>query len=100
MSISAEHRLQLSTYAMITPEASGLWRLDTVTNSANGTRGAAELSSRSGRPVLCRKLYSMVQSDVFALILGYWRECRECERGFGRGMYLNSGTPVSAGSLV
>ena len=92
--ISAEHCLQLTTYAMITPEASGLCRLDTVTKTktVNVVQQSYQVGPENRR--FAETLYPMVQESIRDGIYppqrssplcsrrycGYWREC---EREFG-----------------
>jgi len=92
--ISAEHCLQLTTYAMITPEASGQCRLDTVTKTktVNVVQQSYQISPDDRR--FAETLYPMVQESIQDGIYlphrssplcsrrycGYWREC---EREFG-----------------
>jgi RecB family exonuclease len=92
--ISAEHCLQLTTYTMITPEASGQCRLDTVTKTK--TVNVVQQSYRIGPDDrrFAETLYPMVQESIRDGIYpphrssplcsrrycGYWREC---EHEFG-----------------
>jgi len=92
--LSAEHSLQLTTYAMITPGASGLCRLDTVTKTK--TVQVIQQSYQVGAEArrFAEILYPMVQESIQDGIYpphrsspmcsrrycGYWREC---EREFG-----------------
>jgi len=92
--ISAEHCLQLTTYAMITPEASGLCRLDTVTKTktVNVVQQSYQVGPENRR--FAETLYPMVQESIRDGIYpphrsspmcsrrycGYWREC---EHEFG-----------------
>jgi putative RecB family exonuclease len=92
--ISADHSLQLTTYAMITPGASGLCRLDTVTKTktVQVIQQSYQVGSEDRR--FAETLYPMVQESIRDGIYpphrsspmcsrrycGYWREC---EREFG-----------------
>ena len=92
--LSAEHSLQLTTYAMITPGASGLCRLDTVTKTktVQVIQQSYPVGSEDRR--FAEALYPMVQESIRDGIYpphrsgsmcsrrycGYWREC---EREFG-----------------
>ena len=62
--IAAEHSLQLTTYAIINPEASGLWRLDTVTKTK--TVHVVQQSFRWGLDDrrFAETLYPMVQESI------------------------------------
>lgn len=90
----ADHRLQLTTYAMITPGASGLCRLDTVTKTktVQVIQQSYQVGSEDRR--FAEALYPMVQDSIQDGIYpphrsspmcsrrycGYW--C-ECEHEFG-----------------
>lgn len=92
--ISTEHRLQLTTYAMITPGASGLCRLDTVTKTktVQVVQQSYQVGTEDRR--FAETLFPMVQESIQDGIYpphrsgpmcsrrycGYWREC---EREFG-----------------
>jgi len=92
--LSAEHSLQLTTYAMITPGASGLCRLDTVTKTktVQVIQQSYQVGSEDRR--FAEALYPMVQESIRDGIYpphrsspmcsrrycGYWREC---EHEFG-----------------
>jgi RecB family exonuclease len=92
--LSAEHSLQLTTYAMITPGASGLCRLDTVTKTktVQVIQQSYQVGAEDRR--FAETLYPMVQDSIrdgiypphrsnpmcFRRYCGYWREC---EREFG-----------------
>ncbi len=92
--VPAEYGLQLTTYAMITPGASGLCRLDTVTKTK--TVQVIQQTYDVGREErrFAERLYPMVQDSIRDGIYpphrsgplcsrrhcGYWREC---EREFG-----------------
>ena len=92
--ISAEHSLQLTTYAMITPGTSGLCRLDTVTKTktVQVVQQSYQVSAEDRR--FAERLYPMAQESIQDGIYpphrsspmcsrrycGYWREC---ERDFG-----------------
>jgi CRISPR/Cas system-associated exonuclease Cas4 (RecB family) len=92
--IPAEHALQLTTYSMITPEASGLCRLDTVTKTK--TVNVVQQSFQTGPEDrrFAETLYPMVQESIRDGIYpphrsspmcsrrycGYWHEC---EHEFG-----------------
>lgn len=92
--IPAEHSLQLTTYAMITPGASGLCRLDTVTKTktVQVVQQSYQVGSEDRR--FAETLYPMVQESIRDGIYpphrssplcsrrycGYWRQC---EREFG-----------------
>ena len=56
--LSAEHSLQLTTYAMITPGASGLCRLGHGHQNQDRAGDPTELSGRCRRPALCRNSVS------------------------------------------
>ena len=87
--ISAEHSLQLTTYAMITPGASGLCRLDTVTKTktVQVIQQSYQVGAEDRR--FAETLYPMVQESIRDGIYpprrssptcsrrycGYWREC-------------------------
>lgn len=90
----SEHRLQLTTYVVITPEASGLCRLDTVTKSkmVHVVQQSFQAGAEDRR--FAETLYPMVKESIRDGIYpphrnspmcsrrycGYWREC---EREFG-----------------
>ncbi|HEY4961014.1 MAG TPA: PD-(D/E)XK nuclease family protein [Terriglobales bacterium] len=92
--LSAEHSLQLTTYAMITPGASGLCRLDTVTKTktVQVIQQSYQVGAEDRR--FAETLYPMVQESIRDGIYpphrggpmcsrrycGYWREC---EHEFG-----------------
>lgn len=92
--IAADHGLQLTTYTIITPGASGSCRLDTVTKTK--TVQVIQQTHAVGREErrLAETLYPMVQESIRDGIYpphrssplcsrkhcGYWREC---EREFG-----------------
>jgi len=92
--LSAEHSLQLATYAMITPGASGLCRLDTVTKTktVQVIQQSYQVGSEDRR--FAETLYPMVQESIQDGIYpphrsspmcsrrycGYWRKC---EHEFG-----------------
>lgn len=92
--ISADHTLQLATYGMITPGASGLCRLDTVTKTktVQVIQQSYQVGAEDRR--FAETLYPMVQESIRDGIYpphrsspmcsrrycGYWREC---EREFG-----------------
>ena len=89
--ISAEHSLQLTTYAMITPDASGLCRLDTVTKTktVHVIQQSYQVGTEDRR--FAETLYPMVQESIRDGIYpphrsspmcsrryrGYWRECEQ-----------------------
>jgi hypothetical protein len=62
--ITAEHGLQLTTYAMITPGASGLCRLDTVTKTktVQVIQQTYEVGPQDRR--FAETLYPMVQDSI------------------------------------
>lgn len=92
--ITPEYQLQLTTYSMITPGASGCCRLDTVTKTktAQLVQQSCEIGAEERR--YAETLYPMVQEAMRDGIYlprrsspvcsrrycGYWREC---EREFG-----------------
>ena len=92
--VAAEHSLQLTTYAMITPGAGGLCRLDTVTKTktVQVVQRSYQLGAEDRR--FAKTLYPMVQESIRDGIYaphrsspvcsrrycGYWRKC---ERQFG-----------------
>ena len=92
--LSADHSLQLTTYAMITPGASGLCRLDTVTKTrtVQVIQQSYQVGSEDRR--FAETLYPMVQESIQDGIYpphrngpmcsrrycGYWHEC---EHEFG-----------------
>ena len=92
--LSAEHSLQLTTYAMITPGASGLCRLDTVTKTktVQVIQQSYQVGAEDRR--FAETLYPMVQESIRDGIYpphrsgpmcsrrycGYWRVC---EHEFG-----------------
>ena len=92
--ISAEHGLQLTTYTLITPGATGLCRLDTVTKTktVHVVQQNYQVGPEDRR--FAETLYPMVQESIRDGIYpphrsspmcsrrycGYWREC---EREFG-----------------
>jgi putative RecB family exonuclease len=92
--IAADHELQLSTYAMITPGASGACRLDTVTKTKTVQVIQQTYAVGPEERRLAETLYPMVQDSIRDGIYpphrssplcsrkhcGYWREC---EREFG-----------------
>jgi hypothetical protein len=92
--ITAEHGLQLTTYAMITPGASGVCRLDTVTKTktAQVIQQSYEVGPEERR--FAETLYPMVQDSIRdglypphrSNLLCSRRHCghwRSCEREFG-----------------
>ncbi|MBI4480216.1 MAG: PD-(D/E)XK nuclease family protein [Acidobacteria bacterium] len=92
--ITAEHGLQLTTYAIIVPGASGVCRLDTVTKTktVQVVQQTYEIGPEERR--FAETLYPMVQDSIRDGLYpphrnsplcsrrhcGYWREC---EREFG-----------------
>jgi CRISPR/Cas system-associated exonuclease Cas4 (RecB family) len=92
--ITAEHGLQLTTYAMITPGASGSCRLDTVTKTKTIQVIQQTYDVGSEERHFAETLYPMVQDSIRDGVYpphrgsplcsrrycGYWREC---EREFG-----------------
>ena len=92
--ITAEHGLQLTTYAMVTPGASGSCRLDTVTKTktVQVIQQTYEVGAEERR--FAAALYPMVRDSIRDGVYpphrgsplcsrrhcGYWREC---EREFG-----------------
>ena len=92
--LSADHSLQLTTYAMITPGASGLCRLDTVTKTktVQVIQQSYQVGAEDRR--FAETLFPMVQESIRDGIYpphrgcpmcsrrycGYWREC---EHEFG-----------------
>ena len=92
--IPAEHGLQSTTYTMITPEASGLCRLDTVTKTKTVTVVQQSFQTSADDRRFADTLYPMVQESIQDGIYpprrsspmcsrrycGYWRQC---EREFG-----------------
>jgi RecB family exonuclease len=92
--ISHDHKLQLTSYAMITPAASGLCRLDTVTKgrTVSLTQKSFQIGPADRR--YAETVYPMVQESIREGIFlprrssalcsrkycGYWRAC---EREFG-----------------
>lgn len=92
--VAADHVLQLTTYAMITPGASGLCRLDTVTKTktVQVIQQSYQVGAEDRR--FAKALYPMVQESIRDGIYpphrsgpmcsrrycGYWREC---EHEFG-----------------
>jgi hypothetical protein len=85
-----EHGLQLTTYAMITPGASGLCRLDTVTKTktVQVVQQSYQVASEDRR--FAETLYPMVQDSIRDGIYpphrssplcsrrycGFWRHCQ------------------------
>jgi RecB family exonuclease len=100
--IAHDHRLQLTSYVMITPAASGACRLDTVTkgktvNLIQKSFGVAEHDRR-----FAETIYPMVQESIREGIFlprssglcsrkccGYWRSC---EREFGAWFGMSEGS--------
>jgi RecB family exonuclease len=92
--IAADHGLQLSTYAMITPGASGECRLDTVTKTKTVQVIQQTYAVGQEERRFAETLYPMVQDSIRDGIYpphrsnplcsrkhcGYWREC---EREYG-----------------
>ena len=92
--IPAEHSLQLTTYTMITPDASGHCRLDTVTKTKTVHVVQQSFQAAADDRRFAETLYPMVQESIRDGIYpphrsspmcsrrycGYWREC---EREFG-----------------
>jgi len=62
--VAAEHRLQLTTYAMVMPGASGSCRLDTVTKTktVQVIRRTYDVGAEERR--FAEALYSMVQDSI------------------------------------
>src|SRR5262249_16406521 len=92
--VPPEYRLQLTTYAMITPGASGSCRLDTVTKTktVQVVQQTYEVGSEERR--FAETLYPMVQDSIRDGIYPphrnssmcsrrHWGFGRECEREFG-----------------
>ena len=87
--VTADHSLQLTTYAMVTPGASGSCRLDTVTKTktVQVIQQSYEVGAEERR--FAETLYPMVQDSIRDGIYpphrssplcsrkhcGYWREC-------------------------
>jgi RecB family exonuclease len=92
--VTAEHGLQLTTYAMITPGASGLCRLDTVTKTKTVQVVQQSYQVASEDRCFAEMLYPMVQDSIRDGIYpphrssplcsrrycGFWRHC---QREFG-----------------
>lgn len=92
--VSAEHALQLTTYAMITSGASGVCRLDTLTKTKTVQLVQQSHEVRQEERTLAEHLFPMVQDSIRDGVYlprrnstlcsrrycGYWREC---EREFG-----------------
>jgi len=92
--VTTDHGLQLTTYAMITPGASGLCRLDTVTKTKTVQVIQQTYDVGPDERRFAETLYPMVQDSIRDGIYpphrssplcsrrhcGYWREC---EREFG-----------------
>lgn len=92
--VSAEHALQLTTYVMITPGASGTCRLDTLTKTKTVQLIQQSHEVRQAERTLAEHLFPMVQDSICDGVYlprrnstlcsrrycGYWREC---EREFG-----------------
>jgi len=92
--VTAEYGLQLATYAMITPGANGLCRLDTVTKTKTVHVIQQTYDVGPDERRFAETLYPMVQDSIRDGIYpphrssplcsrrhcGYWREC---EREFG-----------------
>jgi putative RecB family exonuclease len=92
--ISHDHRLQLTSYAMITPAASGLCRLDTVTKGRTVSLVQKTFHVGPADQKYAEGIYPMVQQSIRDGIFlprrssalcsrrycGYWRAC---EREFG-----------------
>jgi RecB family exonuclease len=92
--IPAEHSLQLTTYTMIIPGASGHCRLDTVTKTKTVHVVQQSFRTSADNRRFAETLYPMVQESIRDGIYpphrsspmcsrrccGYWREC---EREFG-----------------
>jgi hypothetical protein len=90
----AQHGLQLTTYAMVTPGASGSCRLDTVTKTKTVQRIQQTYDVGTEERRFAGALYPMVQDSIRDAVYpphrgsplcsrrhgGYWREC---EREFG-----------------
>jgi RecB family exonuclease len=92
--ISHDHRLQLTSYAMITPETSGLCRLDTVTKGRTVRLSQTSFQVGAADRRYAETIYPMVQESISEGIFlprrssglcsrkycEYWRSC---EREFG-----------------
>lgn len=92
--VSAEHALQLTTYAMVTPGASGACRLDTLTKTKTVQLIQQTYDAGPDQRKLAENLFPMVQDSIRDGVYvphrnsplcsrrycGYWREC---EREFG-----------------
>jgi RecB family exonuclease len=92
--VAAEHSLQLTTYAMITPGAGGLCRLDTVTKSktVQMVQQSYQVGAEDRRfaETLCPMVQESIRDGIYPphrsspmssrRYCGYWREC---EREFG-----------------
>ena len=94
--VSAEHALQLTTYAMITPGATGACRLDTLTKTKTVQLIQQAYEAGPEPRKLAESLFPMVQDSIRDGVYlprrnsalcsrrycGYWRAC---EREFLRG---------------
>lgn len=92
--ISHDHRFQLTSYVMITPEASGACRLDTVTKGRTVKLAQKSFQVEAADRRYAETIYPMVQESIRDGIFlprrsgalcsrkycGYWRSC---EREFG-----------------
>jgi RecB family exonuclease len=92
--MSHDHRLQLTSYVMITPEASGVCRLDTVTKGRTVKLAQKSFQVGAADRRYAETIYPMVQESIREGIFlprrssglcsrkycGYWRSC---EREFG-----------------
>ena len=92
--VSAEHALQLTTYAMVTPGATGTCRLDTLTKTKTVQLIQQTHEVGPDQRKLAENLFPMVQDSIRDRVYlphrnsalcsrrycGYWREC---EREFG-----------------
>jgi RecB family exonuclease len=80
--ISAEHSLQLTTYAMITPGASGLCRLDTgtKTKTVQVIQQSYQVGSEDRR--FAEALYPMVQESIQDGIYPPHRSSPMCSRRY------------------
>jgi hypothetical protein len=93
--ISAEHALQLTTYAMITPSATGARRLDTVTKTKTVQLVQQTYTAGAEQRKLAENLFPMVQDSIRDGVYlprrnsplcsrrhcGYWRKCEHVFSG-------------------
>jgi CRISPR/Cas system-associated exonuclease Cas4 (RecB family) len=80
--VSASHRLQVSTYAMITPGASGVGRIDTITKTKTVAHYATTFAVTPADRKLTEKLYSITLDQMMSGIVAPNRSSYMCSKRF------------------